>query len=378
MRRVLSPFDDYPLHQSPLPIAHAGTSDRNAYERYFFNGYDREGQVFFAAALGVYPNREVIDAAFSVVHAGEQRSVHASARIGSDRVRTSVGPIAVDVEIPMQKLRVTVDAADLGMRADVVFTARTPAIEEPPFRSFAGPRPVFDYTRLTQWGAWSGSIAVDGHEHAVDPGEFLGSRDRSWGIRPIGEPVGGAPAHELPQFFWLWAPLHFDDRCAHFDVNEYADGRRWHQTGMVVPTLAPGPAPDALTATDGIVLTRDVGYEIDWEPGTRRAKRAAIELQLWDGAIERIELEPIMTFPMRGLGYLSPDWNHGSWKGELEVGTEAWRVDDLDPTEPWNVHVQQLVRARWGDRHGVGVFEQLVINEHRPTGLTGLFDGAAS
>ena len=84
-----------------------------------------------------------------------------------------------------------------------------------------------------------------------------------------------------------------------------------------------------------------------------------------------------MTFPMRGLGYLSPEWNHGSWKGELEVGTEAWTVDDLDPTEPWNVHVQQLVRARWGEREGLGVFEQLVINGHSPTGLTGLFDGAA-
>ena len=250
---MLSPFDDYPLHQSPLPIAHAGTSDRNAYERYFFNGYDRDGQVFFAAALGVYPNREVIDAAFSVVHAGEQRSVHASGRLGPDRVRTAIGPIAVEVEVPMRQLRVTVDAEDLGMRADVMFTARTPAVEEAPFRLFAGPRPVFDYTRLTQWGAWSGSITVDGREHTIDPATFLGSRDRSWGIRPIGEPVGGAPAHELPQFFWLWAPLHFDDRCAHFDVNEHGDGRRWHQTGMVVPVLDHDPTSAELTATEGIV-----------------------------------------------------------------------------------------------------------------------------
>jgi hypothetical protein len=376
MRRVLSPFDDYPLHQSPFPIAHAGTGDRNAYERYFFNGYDRSGGVFFAAALGVYPNREVIDAAFSVVHAGEQRSVHASARLGPDRVRTAVGPIAIDVEVPMRRLRVTVDAADLGVLADVVFTARTPAVEEPPFRSFSGPRPVFDYTRLTQWGTWTGSIAVDGLEHRVDGETFLGCRDRSWGIRPVGEPVGGAPAHELPQFFWLWAPLHFDDRCAHLDVNEYEDGRRWHQTGMLVPVLTEDAPADAFTASDDIVSARGVAYEIEWEPGTRRAARAAIALELWSGSTERIDLEPVLTFPMRGLGYLSPDWNHGSWRGELEVGTESWRVDDLDPTEPWNVHVQQLVRARWGEREGIGVFEQLVINAHQPTGLTGLFDGA--
>ena len=34
-----------------------------------------------------------------------------------------------------------------------------------------------------------------------------GSRDRSWGIRPVGERNAyGAPTGP-PQFFWLWAPL---------------------------------------------------------------------------------------------------------------------------------------------------------------------------
>jgi hypothetical protein len=146
---------------------------------------------------------------------------------------------------------------------------------------------------------------------------------------------------------------------------------------MVVPLLGDDPGPAALAATDDLQTMRDVGYEIDWEPGTRRSRRAAIVLEPWDGPREQIELEPILTFPMRGLGYLSPDWSHGSWKGEDEVGSDSWRVDDLDPTEPWNTHVQQLVRARWGDRSGIGVFEQLAINDHHPTGLTGLFDGAA-
>ena len=48
----------------------------------------------------------------------------------------------------------------------------------------------------------------------------------------------------------------------------------------------------------------------------------------------------------------------------------------MHPTEPGNIHVQQLVRANWGDREGVGVFEQLAINAHAPTGLDGLLDGA--
>jgi hypothetical protein len=79
---------------------------------------------------------------------------------------------------------------------------------------------------------------------------------------------------------------------------------------------------------------------------------------------------------MRGLGYMHPEWGHGTWHGELAVGSEAHPVGELDDTSPWNIHVQQVVRARWGDRTGLEVLEQLIVGDHAPTGLTGIFDGA--
>ena len=52
-------------------------------------------------------------------------------------------------------------------------------------------------------------------------------------MRPVGEAAPlGAPVAE-PQFFWLWAPVNFPSLSTHFDVNEYADGRRWHEYGAV-------------------------------------------------------------------------------------------------------------------------------------------------
>jgi len=47
---MLTKADDYPIHQTPEPIAFAGT-DRNFYDRSFFNGSSREGETFFASAL---------------------------------------------------------------------------------------------------------------------------------------------------------------------------------------------------------------------------------------------------------------------------------------------------------------------------------------
>ena len=62
---VLTKGDDYPIHQTADPIAYAGT-DRNFYDRYFFNGYapgvGDDG--FLAVAMGVYPHLNVIDASF--------------------------------------------------------------------------------------------------------------------------------------------------------------------------------------------------------------------------------------------------------------------------------------------------------------------------
>ena len=88
---ALTRGDDFPIHQTAEPIAYSGT-DRNFYDRYFFNGYDARGERYFAAAFGVYPHLNVADAAFVVVRDGVETAVHASRWLG-DRLDLSVGPI---------------------------------------------------------------------------------------------------------------------------------------------------------------------------------------------------------------------------------------------------------------------------------------------
>ncbi|MBK5224015.1 MAG: hypothetical protein JJE52_14310 [Acidimicrobiia bacterium] len=372
---MLNPADDFPVHQTPEPIAHYGAPSRNAYDRYFFNGYTPDGELFFAVAMGLYPNRQVIDASLSVLVDGQQRSLHASGRAPLDRMDTRVGPIRVEVVEPLRTLHIVVDEPERGFRADMRFTARTVAVEEPRFTFRQGTNVTFDYTRMSQWGTWSGELEVDGRTWQIGELDVKGTRDRSWGIRPVGErEAGGAPG-ALPQFFWLWAPINFDDMCTHFDTNDLADGRPWHRSGAIVPVLNSPRAP-VLDAGGVAEPMRDVRWHIDWQPGTRRATRATIDLVPWRGEPEHIDLEPIATFQMLGLGYLSSEWNHGVWHGELEVGDETWTVDDLDPLSHQHLHVQQLVRATWGDRTGLGVLEQLAIGPHEPSGFTGLLDGA--
>jgi hypothetical protein len=365
---MLTRFDDYPIHQTPEPIAQPASSDRNVYDRYFFNGFSKAGDLFFGAAMGLYPNRRVMDAAFSVVRGGRQWAVRASRLAPAERAETRVGPITVEVAEPLRVLRVRVGAENpLRVAADLTFTARGPVVEEPRFTWKVENRVHMDSTRLTQFGTWSGTIDVDGTTIAVDGAHVVGCRDRSWGVRPVGEPEHGAPGAP-PQFFWLWAPIHFDDVCAHFDVNEDGDGRRWHANGMLVPVGTDDAGRiDTMTS---------VGHRIRWTPGMRRAAAAELTLTSFDGTTRTIALEPLLTFQMRGLGYLDPEWGHGLWKGPEAVDGQVWTLAELDPMDPRHLHVQAVCRARMGDRTGTGILEQLVLGPHAPSGFRSILDPA--
>jgi hypothetical protein len=373
---MLTPFDDYPIHQTPLPVAHPVSGDRNFYDRYFFNGYDPDGEWFIGCTMGVYPNRDVIDASFSVLRDGVQRSVFASARLPADRATTSVGPFTLEVVSPLKTTRLHVAAEHLGIEADLTWDARTMALEEPRQTLVAGPAAIMDATRLVQWGTWHGSVAVEGSRFDVDRSRARGTKDRSWGIRPIGEPPGGAPpvSGGPVGVFFLWAPIHFQDRCTHAILFERADGERWYWSGGEVPLLGEGEQPWG--SESSVRRPRGVEYHLDMKPGTRRSRGATFEYDYRDGGKELLEFTPIMDFQMKGLGYLNLEWGHGTWHGETAEGSQSWKVDELDPLAWDNVHVEQLCRVRSGDREGVGVLEQLTIGPHAPTGLKGYDDGA--
>ena len=262
------------------------------------------------------------------------------------------------------------NAPDLGIDADVTLTARTPVVEEPRQTMHAGTRLVMDSTRLTQWGTWSGRIVAGGHELALD--QVYGTKDRSWGVRPVGAPTPAAPDVALPQIFFLWAPINWDDCATHFLCFERANGDRFVGSQAIVPLVA----PDAPTwgVDDTIEHLAGATHEVHWAKGLRRSESATLRMQHHDGRDELIELEPVLTFRMRGLGYSNPEWGHGLWHGDLATGSEEFKVEELDNTEPANLHIQQVVRAQWGDRRGLGVLEQIAVGPHA-SGLTGLIDG---
>lgn len=371
---MLSRFDDYPIHQVAVPIAQAGNGHPDFYDRYWFNGYTED--MFFALAMGSYPNRGVIDAAFSVVSDGTQRSVFTSGRAPHDRSVTRIGPVHVDIVEPMRTTRITVDAPEHGLEAELVFEARTAAYEEPRQTRYNDVRLQFDVTRATQFGSWSGTIRTGADTLTLDGLTVWGCKDRSWGVRPVGAPAPMAPARQPPQLCFLWAPINFPDEVFHYIVFEDADGVPWSEGGAVIPGI--GPQDDTVGPAVRFEHVHDVHLGIDWEAGLRRSRQAELMFRRAAGdEPERIGLQPQLTFRMSGVGYSHPTWGHGRWHDELVVAGEALATADIDDTDLHHLHVQQVMKATWGDRVGLGVLEQIVIGPHHARGLTGFNDGYA-
>ena len=371
---MLSKFDDYPIHQTPEPVAVRATGDRNAYDRYWFNGYGEQGEFYFGIGMGLYPNLGILDCGFSLVIDGEQHAFHGSRRAPLEPSDTSCGPFRIEVVEPMRQIRLLLEDNRTGISADLLFTARTAAVEEGRQTRHAGGRVMMDATRFAQFGHWEGEVRYAGKTLSVK--HCPGTKDRSWGVRPIGAPdPGPAPALALPEVFFLWAPLHWKDRCTHLGIFEEADGTPWHTDGALVPAYAaPGEIPEP--QDEGIERMVSVERRLEYVPGTRQASRAEICLVQRDGTRHEIVLEPLLLFRMKGIGYQHPEWAHGRWKGELEYSGESWRCDSVDPLALENLHIQQVMRATMGEETGIGVLEQIAIGPHIPSGFTGLFDGA--
>jgi hypothetical protein len=254
---------------------------------------------------------------------------------------------------------------------DLTWDGSFPAIDEERHVLRQGPRTIVDTWRFAQVGTWSGTIRVDGDEIAVTPDTWVGTRDRSWGIRPIGEaePAGRPTADADFGFWWLYVPLRFESFAVVLIAQEDGAGHR--------------------TLNDAVRIWKDgsvdqLGWprvQIDYKSGTRHPEHARIHLTERDGSPFVLDVEPGVGDSTRGFvplhvgcGYGGDsEWLHGSWRGPGWV--EGAVYDFTDPAVqgrvPWGV-VDHVARATVNDEIGWGLFEHGTIGRHVPSGFTDL------
>jgi hypothetical protein len=373
---MLGPLDEYPVHQLPQPIAWPGPSDRNFYDRSYFNAHDRTGDIFLISGIGYYPNLGIKDAfvllrrrsrgAGDIITSDTQTAVHLSDAIDADRLNQHVGGYRIEVVEPLRKLRLILDETE-GIAADLTWAGLFDVVQEQPHVMRSGTRVTLDAQRFAQLGTWSGRIAVDGEEIAVDPQTWLGSRDRSWGIRPVGEPEpAGRPAD--PPFegmWWLYVPMAFDDFAVVLIIQEAPDGFR--------------------SLNDCTRIWRDGRVEqLGWprvttqyRSGTRIPTAAVIEASSADGTPVRFDVESKLPVPIHvGGGYGGDsDWQHGMWRGEKFTERLTYDMTDagIIARSGFGV-IDHVGRAMCRDGDGAavegwGLYEHGALGRHDPSGF---------
>ena len=360
------PLDEYPIHQAPLSMRHMDTSDRNAYDRCYLNAHDRTGERFLITGLGVYPNLGVIDAYATVRVGDRQVSVRMSDALGDDRMAQQVGPYRVEMIEPLQKFRVVCDADEHGLGFDLTWDGSFPVLDEPRHVWRRNDRIILDAQRFAQVGTWEGVLRIEGEEIVVSPDTWVGTRDRSWGIRPVGEPEapGRAGDEPLEGFWWTYIPMRFDDYALLVILQEAADGTRIMNEATRVWPAASGRPPEQLGWPE---------IDIHYKSGTRIPDGATMYLQARGRKEIVVEVESLGYVALNcGPGYGGdPDWSHGEWRGRGFVEGQTYDMNDpaLLGRAPFGV-IDHVGRATCDGATGWGLFEHACFGRHDPSGFT--------
>ncbi|GAA3726059.1 hypothetical protein [Gordonia hankookensis] len=373
---MLSPMDDYPIHQVAEVVRHVQTSDRNFYDRYYFNCHGPESDSpWLIVGLGVYPNLGVTDCFAVVRHHDEHIVVRASRALGADRGDLRVGPFTIEILDGLQRLRVALDAGHGDLSFDLIFDATGPAALEPRHFLRQVERVTFDTQRFVQVGKWSGELTVDGTRFDVEPDSWRGNRDRSWGVRPVGEaepPGRRADANISGTFFWIYSVMEFAEHSIVVVTQETETGERVMGDARRV-WRDPDREPEWLG---------HVSHQITFIPGTRETAEATLTFTRPSGAVITVTCHPqLANYLAFGTGYgLEPDWRHGMWQGELKVEDLHLQVPELDPTMKMFCVTDHYARFALFDGEteetGDGLFEFAAIGPHQQYGFSEYTDPA--
>ena len=364
----IGPMDEFLAHQTTDTFDRVFTSDRNFYDRYYFNCHASSDELFLVTGMGQYPNLGVTDAFVCISHGTKQYTVRASRELGADRLDTQVGPFSVEVLRGLEELRLRCAPNEWGVEFDLHFRGSVPCLEEPKSFTRNRARITQDVSRYAQVGCYEGTLTVAGRHYDVSPERWRGARDRSWGVRPVGEPeppgirVADVVAGRAG-FFHNWLPMQFEDYMLKVTVDEDCDGARVLEEAAVVWNHGVAKANETLGRPE---------VAIRYVPGTREIESAEVRCANAGGPVVRVRNTPLRTvYLAAGSGY-RPDanWTHGMYQGALKVEGLTHDMSTKEKRAPFAFVNETLCKfERDNGDVGWGMHENMCIGIYRPAGF---------
>jgi hypothetical protein len=339
-----------------------------------------DGSLQVDFGIGKYHNRGIIDGFGGVSRGGEQWTVRGSRELADDPEDVAIGPIHYEIIEPLQQLRFRLEPNDVQpISFDIVLSAVTPPFFEKRnlVRNHRTGRVDVDVIRYHQGGWASGTVTVDGVTYEVNPQDWFGFRDHSWGVRQaIGEPLVDLIPEQRPpsggRGGMKWTPAFF----------QRPDGT-YYETALFVIEGAWEYSSAYLNDTGGTQRpVRTVKPRIRYDTRTRYVTGGELELTMDRGEQRTVAVEVLGNsgFLLKTAGYGA--WaghKHGAWKGKLHLDGEY--IADCADDE----HLRTLgqfrdtpIRVTDGDAVGYGIMESLIGGVWPELGLTAESDHKVS
>lgn len=371
--------DEAFTHQIVDTFARVGQTDRAWTEKLWVSAAAVDGSLSIAFGLGKYTNRNVMDGFAGVSRGTEQWTVRASRRLVPDPERTEVGPLRYEVLEPLARTRVVLEPNDVVPIAfDVTLDGVVPpALEEPEVHlSRSRYRIDADVLRFHHIGVASGWVELDGTRTDVDPATWVGSRDRSWGVRyQVGLPAEDLEPTPRPPGtagLVIWTPITMTRAADTTHYGLFVYHQRYHGPGW-----STGSTQGAIERPSGRRIPL-VGLDVDlaFEDANRRLRGGSLGATFADGSTRRFDVSPVSGTGFHlgtGLyGGFDGHWQ-GEWRGELHVDGE--HVEGCDrPEVARRIHqhrdaIVRVVDPDTGD-WGIGPMQTIVSGAHPELGLT--------
>lgn len=229
----LTPLDEQLAHQIPEVFPSVVTHHEHWRESYFFaihpkDGHDGDVLMF---TMATHPASEKLDSyqmgriSGSFVFALHERPY------GGDPHTTAVGPVSVEIEEPLRRLRLRAEGEGATPELDIVFTGRTQPYALRRGTMKAGHEIIWDQSHMVQGGDYTGWFQPKGGERQSVDG-WWGQRDHSWGIRD-----------HVRCPMWLWLAIQLPDGMIGAWHWELANGARLFTDGCFAPADGSEPIP---------------------------------------------------------------------------------------------------------------------------------------
>jgi hypothetical protein len=331
-----------------------------------------DGSLQIDFGLGKYQNRGIIDGFGGVSRGREQWTVRGSRELASAPEDMAIGPIHLEIVEPLKQVRFRLEPNDVQpISFDIVLSAVTPPFfeERNLVRNRRTGRIDVDVIRYHQGGWASGTMTVGDETYDVNPDEWFGFRDHSWGVRQaIGEPLTDLiPSPKLPEGIrggMKWSPSFFRrPDGTYYETAIFVVEGAWEYSSAYINDAHGGQTP-----------VRRVQPRINYDTRTRFVKGGELLLTMESGEKRAIEVETLgdSGFFLKTGGYGA--WaghKHGSWKGELHIDGEyigdCWSDENLAKLGQFR---DTPVRVREGEAVGYGIMESLIGGVWPELGLT--------